>query len=117
VTRGLSLVVAAFHLLIIGLALLNEDPLPVQGWPVVGALVLGLLATAVAWRAPWRGGRLVLAGGGLAGLAALGGGLGTGLGVWSLLPALGYAVPSLVLGALFCAQAPGSAGVGAEART
>lgn len=103
-TRALSLAVAAFHGLVLGLALTNEHSLPPSGWPLAVGLALNLLATGIAWLAPWLGGRLLMACAGLLGMAALAGGLAAGLGPYSLVPALGYAVPSLVVGALFCAD-------------
>jgi hypothetical protein len=103
VTRGASLAVASFDLLIISLVLTNEDPPRPEAWAVIGCLGLTLAAMAAAWRWPRRGGQLVLASAELLGPVALGSGLITGVGWAALLAALAYAVPVAAVGALFWA--------------
>jgi hypothetical protein len=99
-TRMLSLVVNAVFMLIMGLALTNEDPLPPQGWPVLACLGLCLLASLAAWRWARLGGLATLAGAAALGVAAAASSLATGLGTTGLVLSLAYPLPYLVLGSL-----------------
>ena len=99
--RGLSIVTGAVFLLIIGLALTNEDKPVGAAVPVLVLLGLTMVASFAAWR--WeRIGRLrvILLASSLT-IAAYSASRSFGLGSASFLPAFLYGGPFLVVGALF----------------
>lgn len=99
--RGLSIVTSGVFLLIIGLALTNEDKPRGPAVPVLVLLGLTLVAAFAAWRWERVGGLLVvLLAGGLT-VAAHSASRAFGLGSPTLLPALLYGGPFLVAGMLF----------------
>ena len=99
-TRALSLAVNAVFLLIIGLALTNEDPVPAQGRPVLACLGFCMLASLAAWRWARLGGLVTLAGAVALSGAAAAASLATGLGTTGLVLSLAYPLPYAVLGSL-----------------
>jgi len=99
--RGLSIVTGGVFLLIIGLALTNEDRPGGAAVPVLILLGLTLVASVAAWRWERIGGLVViLLAVGLT-VAAYSSSRAVGLGSQALLPALLYGGPFLVVGALF----------------
>ena len=100
-TRLLSLVINSVFLLILCLAITNEDR--PQG-PAIAVLVLLSLTMAgsfAAWRWENAGGAVVIVGALGTGIAAYSASLKLGLGSQSLLPAFIYGIPFLVIGILF----------------
>jgi hypothetical protein len=98
---GLSIVTDGVFLLIIGLALTNEDKPGGATVPVLILLGLTLVASVAAWRWERIGGLVViLLAVGLT-VAAYSSSQAIGLGSQALLPALLYGGPFLVVGALF----------------
>ena len=107
--RGLSIVTGGVFLLIIGLALTNEDRPRGPAIPVLVMLGLTLVASFAAWRWERIGGLVViLLAGGLT-VAAYSASRAFGLGTPSFLPALLYGGPFLVLGILFWVSAQAAA--------
>jgi hypothetical protein len=99
--RGLSIVTGGVFLLIIGLALTNEDRPGGAAVPVLILLGLTLIASVAAWRWERAGGLVViLLAFGLT-IAAYSSSRAVGLGSQALLPALLYGGPFLVVGTLF----------------
>jgi len=99
--RGLSIVTGGVFLLIIGLALTNEDKPGGAAVPVLILLGLTLVASVAAWRWERIGGLVViLLAGGLT-VAAYSASRSFGLGSPSFLPAFLYGGPFPVVGALF----------------
>lgn len=99
--RGLSIVTGGVFLLIIGLALTNEDRPGAAAVPVLILLGLTLMASVAAWRWERAGGLVViLLTGGLT-VAAYSSSRAVGLRSQALLPALLYGGPFLVVGTLF----------------
>jgi hypothetical protein len=99
--RGLSLVTSGVFLVIIGLALTNEDAPRAPAIPVLVLLGLTLVANFGAWRWERIGGLVViLLAGGLT-VAAYSSSRAFGLGSPSFLLSLLYGGPFLVVGILF----------------
>jgi hypothetical protein len=100
-TRLLALGINSAFLLILCLAVTNEDK--PQGPAITVLVLLGLtmVASFAAWRWEKAGGILVIAGALGTGMAAYSASQNFGLGSQSLLPGLIYGVPFLVLGILF----------------
>ena len=96
-----SLVVNAVFLLILFLAVTNEDKPQGPAIVVLALLALTMLASFAAWR--WRriGGALVLAGGLCLGVAAYSASLAFGLRSSGLLGMLIYGAPFALMGILF----------------
>ena len=102
-TRLLSLVINSAFLLILFLALANEDK--PQGPAITVLVLLGLtmLGSFAAWRWEKAGGAVVIAGALGTGIAAYSASLEFGLGSQSILPVVIYGAPFLVIGILFWA--------------
>jgi hypothetical protein len=100
-TRLLSLVVNSAFLLILCLALANEDK--PQGPAIAVLVMLGLTMAGSfsAWRWEKAGGAAVIVGALGTGVAAFSASLVLGLGSQSYLPGLIYGAPFLVVGILF----------------
>ena len=100
-TRLLSLVTNGAFLLILCLAVTNEDK--PQGPAITILVLLGLTMASsfAAWRWEKAGGVIVIVGALGTGVAAHSASLQLGLGWQSLLPALIYGTPFLVIGILF----------------
>jgi hypothetical protein len=99
--RGLGVVTSGVFLLIIALAITNEDAPRGPAIPVLFLLGLTLVTAFAAWRWERVGGLLViLLAGGLT-VAAYSASRSFGLGSASFLPAFLYGGPFLVVGALF----------------
>jgi hypothetical protein len=97
------LAINSAFLLILCLAIINEDP--PQG-PAIAVLILLALTMAgsfAAWRWEKAGGTAVIAGALGTGIAAYSASLAFGLGSQSYLPALVYGAPYLAVGILFWA--------------
>ena len=101
--RLLSLVVNSVFLLIICLAITNEDRPRGPAITVLVLLGLTMAGSFAAWRWEKAGGAFVIAGALTTGVAAYSASLQIGLGWQSLLPALIYGTPFLVIGILFWA--------------
>ncbi len=100
ITRGLGLLVIGFFGLMVALALTNEDPVAPQGRPVIGALLACLAGVVLSWRWGRAGGTLTILGAlGLA-AAVLASSQVTGLGWESVLVAVAYPIPFLIVGGL-----------------
>ena len=101
ITRPLSLTINSMFLLILCLAVTNEDK--PQGPAITILVLLGLTMAGsfAAWRWEKAGGAVVIAGALGTGVAAYSASLKFGLGSQSFLPALIYGVPFLVIGILF----------------
>lgn len=101
ITRLLSLVINILFLLILCLAVTNEDK--PQGPAIAVLVLLGLtmVGSFVAWRWEKAGGAVVIVGALGTGIAAYSASLEFGLGSQSFLPALIYGVPFLVMGISF----------------
>jgi hypothetical protein len=108
-TRLLSLTINGVFLLILCLAVTNEDQ--PQGPAIAVLVLLGLTMASsfAAWRWEKAGGAAVIFGALGTGIAAYLSSLRFGVGSGSWLPALVYGVPYLVLGVLFwvCGQEEG----------
>jgi hypothetical protein len=100
-TRLLSLTINSAFLLILYLAVTNEDQ--PQGPAIAVLVLLGLTMAGsfAAWRWEKAGGTAVIAGALGTGAAAYSASMEFGLGSQSFLPALLYGAPFLVLGILF----------------
>jgi hypothetical protein len=100
-TRLCSLLANGAFLVILGLAVTNEDP--PQGPAVAVLVLLGLtmLGSLAAWRWEKAGGAVVVVGALGTGIAAYSASLTFGLGSQSILPALINGTPFLVIGILF----------------
>ena len=105
-TRLLSIVVSCGFLLIMVLAVTNEDKPQGAALPVLTLLGLTMLASLAAWRWEKVGGLAVVVLAVCLGVAAYAASLAVGLGALSLLPALIYGAPFLILDVLFwmCSQ-------------
>jgi sugar lactone lactonase YvrE len=105
-TRLLSIVISSVFLLIIGLAVTNEDKPQGAAIPVLALLVLTIVASLAAWRWEKVGGLVVVLLALCLSVAAHSASLAFGLGSLSFLPALLYGAPFLVVGILFwvCGQ-------------
>lgn len=106
--RGLGLLVNGIFGLIAYLALTGEDrPVP-QAWPVLGGLAACMLGVFLSWRWPHPAGRVVILASVALGAAALYSGLTLGMGAFSLVAALEYALPYFLVGSL-AVSGPGKA--------
>jgi hypothetical protein len=101
VTRLLGLVTNSVFLLILCLALTNEDKPQGPAITVLALLALTMVSSFIAWRWEKVGGALVIAGALGTGVAAYSASLEFGLGSQSFLPGLIYGIPFLVMGILF----------------
>jgi hypothetical protein len=101
VTRLLGLVTNSVFLLILCLALTNEDKPQGPAITVLALLALTMVSSFIAWRWEKVGGALVIAGALGTGVAAHSASLEFGLGSQSFLPGLIYGIPFLVMGILF----------------
>lgn len=99
--RFLSVVTDAAFLIIVVLALTNEDRPQGAAIAVLALLLLTLAATFAAWRWERVGGTVVVLLALCLGIAAYSASSAIGLGSASLLPALIYSVPFLLVGCLF----------------
>lgn len=103
--RALGIITGAVFLLIMGLAITNEDKPAGAAVPVLILLGLTLVASFAAWRWEQIGGLVViLLAGGLT-VAAYSASRAFGLRIPSFLPAILYGGPFLVLGILFWVSA------------
>jgi len=100
-TRFMSLLLNSVFLLILCLAVTNEDK--PQGPAITVLVLLGLTMAGsfAAWRWEKAGGAVVIAGALGTGIAAYAASLAFGLGSQSFLPALVYGIPYLAIGVLF----------------
>lgn len=101
VARLSSLVTNSVFLLILCLAVLNEDKPQGPSVTVLVLLALTMAASFAAWRWERAGGALVAACGFCLGVAACWASLGLGLGASGLLGTLIYGAPFILVGALF----------------
>jgi hypothetical protein len=101
VTRLYGLATNSVFLLILCLALTNEDKPQGPAITVLVLLALTMVSSFVAWRWEKLGGALVIAGALSTGVAAYSASLEFGLGSQSFLPGLIYCTPLLVMGILF----------------
>lgn len=99
--RLLSVLVSSMFLLIIFLAITNEDKPQKMAIPVLALLTLTIMGCIVAWRWEKVGGVVVVAGALCLYIAASLSGLTVGLGHLSFLASLIYGVPFLIVGILF----------------
>lgn len=100
-TRLLALVINSVFLLILCLAVTNEDKPQEPAITVLVLLGLTMAASFVAWRWEKAGGAIVIIGALGTGVAAYSASLEFGLGSQSFLPGLIYGTPFLVKGILF----------------
>jgi hypothetical protein len=96
-----SLVINSVFLLILCLAVMNEDKPQGPAVTVLILLVLTVAASFAAWRWERAGGALVVAGGFCLGVAAYSASLAFGLGSSSLLGMFIYGAPFVLVGILF----------------
>jgi hypothetical protein len=99
--RLLSLAASGVFLLIIFLAVTNEDGVQPRALPVLVLLGLTILASWAAWRWEMAGGSLTVAGAAGLGLAAYSAASSFGPGAWAFLAPLIYGLPFLAAGVLF----------------
>jgi hypothetical protein len=106
VARLLSVLVSSMFLLIIFLAITNEDKPQEMAIPVLALLALTIMGCLVAWRWEKVGGVVVVTGALCLYIAASLSGLTVGLGSLSFLVSLIYGAPFLIVGILFlvCSQ-------------
>jgi len=100
-TRILSIMVSGVFLLILFLAVVNEDKPQGAAIAVLALLVLTIAATLAAWRWERVGGIVVAILALCLGAVSYSASLAFGLGSLSLLPALLYGAPFVALGSLF----------------
>jgi hypothetical protein len=105
-TRLLSFLVSSMFLLILFLAVGNEDKPQGMAIPVLALLVLTIMGCLAAWRWEKAGGIVVIISALCLSITAYSASLTFGLGSLSFLPALIYGAPFLILGILFlvCAK-------------
>lgn len=96
-----SLVINSVFLLILCLAVTNEDKPQGAAVTVLVLLVLTVAASFAAWWWQRAGGALVVAGGLVLGIATYSASLGFGLGSFGLLGAFLYGAPFVLVGILF----------------
>ena len=96
-----GITVSNVFLFITFLALTNEDPPQGPGIAVLGLLVFTLACCLLAWRWERLGGSLVILSAVALGSAAYMAGVAFGVGAFSLLVALIYCLPFLIVGGLF----------------
>jgi hypothetical protein len=101
IARLSSLVINSAFLLILCLALTNEDKPQGPALTVLALLVLTMAASFAAWRWPRTGGALVVVGGVCLGVAAYAVSLALDLGPAGLLGPFIYGAPFVLLGTLF----------------
>lgn len=104
--RLLSLVINSVFLLILFLALTNEDKPQGAAVPVLVLLVLTMVSCFVAWKWERAGGIAVLAGAVCLGVAAYAASRTWGVDLHFLVPLI-YATPFLLVGTLFLLAARG----------
>jgi hypothetical protein len=109
-TRLLSIVIGCMFLLIIHLAVTNEDSPQRAAIPVLALLVLTIVAALAAWRWEKVGGVVVVLLALCLSVAAYSASLTYGLGSLSFVPALLYGVPFLIVGILLWVCGRGVAG-------
>ena len=107
--RLLSIVISIVFLLIIYLAVTNEDRPHGAAIPVLALLLLTILATFAAWRWERVGGLIVVLFALCLSVAAYSASLTFGLGSQSFVPALLYGAPFLLVGILFWVCGQGAA--------
>jgi hypothetical protein len=101
VARLSSLVIDSVFLLILCLAVMNEDKPQGPAITVLVLLALTMAASFAAWRWARSGGALVVAGGFCLGVAAYSASLAIGLGSFALLGTFIYGAPFVLVGILF----------------
>jgi hypothetical protein len=101
VTRLLSLVINSVFLLILCLAITNEDRPQGLAIAILVLLILTMAGSLAAWRWERAGGVVVITGALGTGIAAYSASLKLELGSQSFLPALIYGIPFLVIGVSF----------------
>ena len=101
VARFASLIVSGAFLLILFLALTNEDKPQGRANVILALLALSIVACIAAWRWQRVGGMAAIAGGLALGIAAYSATVALGPGFSGLLGALIYGVPFLLVGILF----------------
>jgi xanthine/uracil/vitamin C permease (AzgA family) len=99
--RGLSITTSGLFLLILGLAIANEDKPRGPAVPVLVLLGLTLMASVAAWRWERVGGLVVILLAGALAVAAYSASQAFALGSTTFLPALLYGGPFLAVGILF----------------
>lgn len=102
-TRLLSIAISGMFLLILFLAVTNEDKPQRAAISVLALLILTIVGCFAAWRWERVGGVVVAVGALCLSVAAYSASLTFGLGSMSFVPALIYGVPFLVVGSLFWA--------------
>ena len=100
-TRMLSILISCIFLLILFLAVTNEDKPQGMAIPVLALLVLAIAGSFAAWRWEKIGGLVVIISALCLGVAAFSASLNYGLGSMGFLPTLIYGLPFLVVGCLF----------------
>ena len=103
ITRLLSLTINSMFLLILCLAITNEDQPPGPAIAVLVLLSLTMAGSFAAWRWEKAGGAVVIAGALGTSMAAYLASREFGLGSQSFLPAVLYGAPFLAVGILFWA--------------
>jgi hypothetical protein len=111
-----SLATSSVFLLILFLALTNEDKPQGAAIPVLVLLALTMVSCLAAWRWERAGGIAVLVGAVCLGVAAYAASRTFGLGSYFLAPLL-YAVPYLLVGSLFLLAARGRGRSGRRMKT
>lgn len=101
IARLVSIVISSVFLLIIFLAITNEDKPQGAAIPLLALLVLTIVSCFAAWRWEKVGGVVVVIGGLCLWVASYSASLTFGLGAQSFLPSLIYGVPFLIVGILF----------------
>lgn len=101
IARLSGLVINGVFLLILCLAVTNEDKPQGPAVTVLVPLALTMAASFAAWRWQRAGGALVVAGGLVLGVAAYSASLAFGLGSFGLLGAFLYGAPFVLVGILF----------------
>ncbi len=100
-TRLISLIINSVFLLILCLAITNEDKPQGMAITVLALLGLTMAGSFAAWRWEKAGGAVIMVGALGTGIAAYSASLKLGLGSQSFLPAFIYGTPFLVVGILF----------------
>lgn len=116
IARLSSLVIDSVFLLILFLALSNEDKPQGAAIPVLMLLALTMILCLAAWRWERAGGIAVLVGGVCLGAAAFAASRTYGVGPSFLIPLL-YAAPFLLVGTLFLLAARGHRSSGGRVET
>ena len=116
IARLSSLVINSVFLLILVLALTNEDKPQGAAIPVLVLLVVTMVSCLAAWRWERVSGIAVLVSAGCLGVAAYSASRTYGAGPHFLIPLL-YAAPFLLVGALFLLAARGQRSLGLRTKT